>query len=177
MGNKLMMKKNVLILCRTGFLCAVALVLSVVENMIPILPFALPGMKLGLSNIAVMFSLELCPLPCALSICVVKALFALATRGAIAFLMSFAGGLCATLGMYLLIRSKRVHFGCFGVGLLGAFLHNMGQFAVAYLLVTDAVFAYLSVLCVSSVVTGALTALVYYVVMPHLLKIPLISKG
>ena len=162
-------------LCRTGFLCAVALVLSVLENMVPTFSFSLPGMKPGLSNIAVMFALELCPLPCALSIVVIKALFALVSRGAVAFMMSGVGGLCAVLGMYLLVRSKRPMFGCFGIGTFGAFLHNTGQLTVAYMLMSDAVLAYLPVLCVSSVATGALTALVYFVVMPSLVKIKFLN--
>ncbi len=170
-----MIKKNVLALCRTGILGAVALVLSFLENMIPPLPFALPGMKLGLSNLAVMFSLELCSLPCALAIVVIKALFALVTRGAVAFFMSFCGGMLATLGMYFLVRFKKVSFGCLGIGIAGAFLHNMGQFSVAYILLKEAVTAYLPVLCVSSLLTGAVTGLVYYVVMPHIKRIPLMK--
>lgn len=177
MRRKPIVKENVLMLCRVGLLCAVALVLSVLENMVPALSVSLPGMKLGLSNLAVMFALELCPLPCALSIVAVKALFALATRGVAAFMMSFAGSVCATLGMYLLIRSKRVSFGCLGVGIGGAFLHNMGQFAVALVIVSDAAVMYLPVLCVASLATGSLTALVYYTLMPPLKKIPLMSRS
>ena len=162
-------------LCRVGLLCAVALVLSVIENMVPVLDFSLPGMKLGLSNLAVMFALELCPLPYALSVVAVKALFALATRGAVAFMMSFTGSMCAALGMYLFIRSKRVRFGCLGVGIGGAFLHNAGQFLVALLIVSDAVVMYLPVLCIAALVTGSLSALVYYVLMPPLAKLPLMN--
>ena len=176
MSGKVKINKGLQIMCRTAFLCAVALVLSVLENMIPVLPFSLPGMKPGLSNIAVMFSLEFCPLPCALSIVVVKGLFALVSRGAMAFLMSFCGSLCAALGMFFLIRSKAIKFGCFGIGIFGAFLHNMGQFAVSYLLISDAVIMYLPVLCLSSLLTGSLTAAVYFVVMPSLARVPVLCK-
>ncbi len=175
MSGKIMMKQSVLVLCRTGVLCAVALVLSVFEGMIPDLPFALPGMKLGLSNLAVMFSLELCPLPCAFCVVVVKALFALVNRGATAFMMSLAGGVLATAGMCLLVRQKKLFFGCFGIGVWGAFLHNSGQLLVALLLVSDAVYGYFPVLALSAVVTGALTGLVYYLVMPSLKRVPLIG--
>lgn len=172
-----MIKKNVLTLCRTAFLCAVALVLSVLESMVPIMSFTLPGMKLGLSNLAVMFALELCSLPCALSVVVVKSLFSLITRGAMAFMMSFVGSLLALLGMYLLLRSKKLSFGCLGVGIGGAFLHNMGQFFVALLIVSDAVLMYLPVLCISALLTGTLTALVYYFVMPPIKRLPLMSRN
>lgn len=169
-----MMKKSVLSLCRTGVLAAVALVLSLLENMLPDVPFVLPGMKLGLSNIAVMFSLELCSLPCGLGVVLVKALFALITRGATAFFMSFSGGMLAALGMYFLMRCRKPRFGCFGLGVAGAFLHNIGQLLVARVLVGSAVFAYFPVLSLAAVATGALTGLVYWVVLPYLRRIPLI---
>lgn len=168
-----MMKKSTLQLCRTGMLAAVALVLSVLENMIPDLPFVLPGMKLGLSNIAVMFALEMCPLLSALALVAVKAFFALVTRGATAFLMSLAGGLLSALGMYLLIHCKKPVFGALGIGILGAFAHNMGQLLAAFLLVSDAVYVYLPLLSALSVVTGALTGLVFCVVMPPLSRVPM----
>lgn len=177
MSDKFMMKKSVLVLCRTGVLAAVALVLSIFEGMLPDLPFVLPGMKLGLSNLAVMLSLELCPLPCALCIVGVKALFALVGRGVTAFVMSFAGGVLATLGMYLLLRARRLSFGCFGIGVCGALLHNCGQLAAALVLVSDAVYAYFPVLVLSAVLTGAFTGLTYYLVMPRLLRLPLMGDG
>ncbi len=173
MNGKIMMKKSTLLLCRTGLLSAVALTLSVFENMIPNFPFVLPGMKLGLSNIAVMFSLELCSLPMTLAVVAVKALFALVTRGATAFFMSFAGGLLSALGMYLLMHCRKPLFGSFGIGVFGAFAHNTGQLLVAYLLVADGVYGYLPVLSAASLVTGALTGLVYHIVLPSLARVPL----
>lgn len=172
-----MIKDGVLMLCRTGVLSAVALVLSIFEGMLPDLPFVLPGMKLGLSNLAVMLSLELCPLPCALCVAVIKALFALLSRGVTAFVMSLIGGLLATIGMFLLVRAKRLHFGCFGIGVFGAFLHNCGQLAVALVLVSDAVYGYFPILIVSAVITGSVTGLVYYLVMPSLKKLPLMGDN
>lgn len=177
MNGKILVKKNILYICRTGILSALALVLSIFEGMLPDLPFVLPGMKLGLSNLAVMFSLELCNLPCALAIVIIKALFALFTRGVTAFCMSFFGGFLATIGMHLLINQKKISFGCFGVGVGGAFLHNCGQVLVAYVLVSDAIYAYIPVLVAGAVLTGSLTALVYYFVMPSLKRIPLMGDS
>lgn len=172
-----MIKKPVLFLTRTAVLGGVALVLSILENMIPDLPFVLPGMKLGLSNLAVMFALQLCPLPSALCIVVLKALFAFATRGATAFMMSISGGLLSTLIMGLMIKQKSLKFGCFGIGVAGAFAHNCGQLLVAVLLVSDAVYGYFPVLTLGALVTGTLTGLVYYLVMPRLVKIPLMERS
>lgn len=175
MRDKLMINKGVLLLTRTAVLSAVALVLSAFENMIPDLPFVLPGMKLGLSNLAVMFALQLCPLPCALSVVVIKALFALITRGVTAFAMSLVGGLLATIAMWLMIKQKKMGFGCLGIGIAGAFVHNCGQLLVAFILVSDAVYTYFPILSLASLMTGSLTGLVYYFVIPQLKRIPLMG--
>lgn len=168
--------RGVYLLTVTGLLSAVALVLSMLENMLPDFPFVIPGMKLGLSNIALMFSLELCPLPCSVAIVIIKALFAFITRGATAGLLSVSGGLASALIMCLLMRSERVSFGCLGIGISGAFMHNMGQLLAAFALVRDSVKAYFPILSAVSILTGTLTALVYYILMPMLARIPQISQ-
>lgn len=168
--------RGIYLLTVTGLLSAVAMILSVLENMLPDFPFVIPGMKLGLSNIALMFSLELCPLPCSAVIVIVKATFAFVTRGATAGLLSISGGLASALAMCLLMRSKRVRFGCFGIGVSGAFMHNMGQLLAAFVLVSDAVRVYFPILSAVSILTGTLTALVYHILMPMLARIPQISQ-
>lgn len=175
MNRYFTVKKSVLLLCRTGILASLALVLSFFESMLPSLPFLLPGMKLGLSNLAVMLALDMCPLPCALCIVAVKSLFALMSRGVVASAMSLFGGLLATIGMFFMLKCKKCSFGCFGLGVGGAFLHNCGQFVAALFLASDAVCAYFPVLAVGALVTGSVTGLVYYFVLPVLKKLPLMG--
>ena len=74
---------------------ALAIVLSALENLIPPLPMMPPGAKLGLSNIVTMFAAGTFGLIPALAIALLKALFAGATRGVTALLMSLAGGFSA----------------------------------------------------------------------------------
>ncbi len=157
-------------------LCAVSVVLSALESMVEILPFMIPGMKLGLSNVAVMFSLEVCSLPSALCVVLFKALFALVTRGGVAFLMSLSGGLFATLVMYLMLKVKKPRFGYIGVGVCGAMMHNTAQLSVAYFLVGSGVVAYSLFLFVMSFVTGSLTGLVNFLTLPFVRKIPMTEK-
>lgn len=83
-----------------GILCAQAIALSFLENLIPSLPFLPPGAKPGFSNIVTMFTVLTLGLPQAMCITVFKALFALMTRGATAFFMSLAGGVLSTLAMW-----------------------------------------------------------------------------
>lgn len=155
----------------TALMCAVAIALSFLEGLIPDLPMLLPGMKLGLSNVVVMLSLEMLSLPCGLCVVLFKALFALFMRGGVAAVLSLCGGVLSTLVMYLLLKCKKPFFGYLGVGIAGAFMHNLGQFAAAYLVVSDAVFAYFPVLCGLALLTGGVTGLVNYILMDTLKRV------
>ena len=113
-------KKKTLRLTTLAVLGALAIVLSALENLIPPLPMMPPGAKLGLSNIVTMFAAGTFGLIPALAIALLKALFAGATRGVTALLMSLAGGLLSTLVMGLLFRLKRHAVSLLAVGILGA---------------------------------------------------------
>ena len=166
-----MKKINTLKITQTALISAVALVLSYIEMILPDMPFVLPGMKLGLSNIATMFALSAMSFPSALVVCLTKSLFALLMRGFTAFLMSLSGGLLSLFVMYFLLRFKRVGF--IGVGVGGAFCHNLGQILVAFILTDSTVFAYFSVLGLASIITGTVTALAVFIILPKVLSLGL----
>lgn len=166
-----MKKISTVKITQTAMISAVALVLSYIEMSLPDMPFVLPGMKLGLSNIATMFALTAMSLPSALVVCVVKAVFALLMRGFTAFLMSLCGGVLSVIAMYLVMKLKSI--GYVGIGVSGAFCHNLGQILVAFMFTDSTVFAYFSVLGLASVVTGTVTALAVYLILPKVLSIGL----
>ena len=154
-----------------GILCAQALALSFLENMIPAMPFMPPGAKPGFSNIVTMFAALTMGLPQAMCITVVKAAFAGVTRGFTAFCMSLAGGVLSTLAMWLLLRIKSRPFGLLGVAIVSDVCHNAGQLAMAVVFTgTGAVLGYAPALLIFSLVTGAITGTVLRVVMPALEK-------
>ena len=166
-----MKKIKTLKITQTALISAVALVLSYIEMILPDMPFVLPGMKLGLSNIATMFALSAMSFPSALAVCLTKSLFALLMRGFTAFLMSLSGGILSLFAMYFLLRFKRVGF--IGVGVGGAFCHNLGQILVAFILTDSTVFAYFSVLGLASIITGTVTALAVFIILPKVLSLGL----
>ena len=170
--SKPTVNNKMIILARTALLSAVAVVLSILESFIPSLGFTLPGMKLGLGNIAVLVAVETCPLPMVLYVALVRALFALVTRGATAFFMSFAGAMLSSLVMYFMANSKKINFGCLGIGVMGAFTHNIAQLCVAFFIVGNASLAYLPVVTLMSLLTGGLTSLVHYLTLPAITKAP-----
>ena len=82
-----------------GLLFAVSLVLSFLEGLIPPLPAMPPGVKLGLANIVVMYSLLCLDFRSALTLTALKGLSAFLMRGAISACMSLAGSLVSVLAM------------------------------------------------------------------------------
>lgn len=173
------MKKSTYKIALFGMLGAVALVLSFLESLIPMSSFMPPGAKAGFSNIATMLAASVLGLVPALAIALIKAGFALVTRGVTAFFMSLCGGVLSTAVMYLLFKfSKRT--GYLVIGVISALMHNLGQLAVAAVLVgNSAVLGYAPVLLISGIVTGALTGSLLRVTMPKILNITqnLRSKG
>ena len=116
---------------------AVAMVLSYIESQIPAF-VAVPGVKVGLANIAVIFALyrfgfkEAC-LVSFVRVLVMSMLFGL---GAIFYRMS--GAVLRLLGM--VIREKTGIFAEISVSVAGGVLHNLGQIiAACIILETNAV--------------------------------------
>ena len=89
-------------LTRCALLTAIALAIFVLEAQIPI-PFPVPGMKLGLSNIITLFALFSFGWKDALAIVVIRILLGnLASGQVMALLYSLGGGLLSFAGMALL---------------------------------------------------------------------------
>ena len=138
---------------RYALLTALAMVLSWLESMLP-LPAAAPGMKLGLTNLVVLFALyRMGPRPAA-AISLVRVLLVSMTFGnAYSFAYSLAGAAVSLAVMLALKRTGR--FSILGVSIAGGVGHNLGQILVAAAVLGDAVIWYLPVLLVSGVAAGA----------------------
>ena len=88
-----------------GLLIALALVLSWVESRIPVF-FAVPGMKLGLTNLVVLIALYRLGAPDALFLNIVRILLAGLTFGNLfSIVYSLAGGVLSFLVMLALKKS------------------------------------------------------------------------
>ena len=137
----------------TGLLIALALVLSYLESLVP-LSFAVPGIKLGLPNLVIVFALyRLRPATAAAISLLRVALVALLFGSALSLAYSAAGAVLSFAVMLLLKRSGR--FGCTGVSVAGAVAHNLAQIAAAALLLeTPSLAWYFPVLCVSGTAAG-----------------------
>ena len=132
---------------------AVAMILSFVESRIPpIVP--IPGVKIGLANIAVIFALYKMGWREAITVSLVRvALVALLFGSVVSLAYSFAGALLS-LSLMILLRKIGI-FTEVAVSVVGGITHNIGQILVAFLLLeTEVVFYYLPFLMVSGVIAG-----------------------
>lgn len=138
-----------------GVLCGVAIVLGYVESLFPVF-VGVPGMKLGLPNLAIVLILYLYSWKEALAVSVVRILvigFLFGNGFSIAF--SMAGGILSLICMELARRYLKLS--CTGVSMMGGVTHNLGQIGIAILVVENVRVAYyFSVLAVSGLVTGVL---------------------
>lgn len=151
----------------TALLFAVALVLAVVENMLPPLPVAVPGVKFGLSNIAVMYALFFLGKRQAYPIGILKSLFVFITRGGIAGLLSLFGGILSITVMVLLMTLFHERITYLVISIFGAVFHNAGQFIVIAIIYTGMnIWAYLPVLLISGLAAGMVTATLLRFIMP-----------
>lgn len=157
----------------TALLFAAALVLTVVEYQIPI-PTPAPGIKFGLSNIIVMYSLFFLKKGDAFTLAVLKSLFVFLTRGAVAAFLSFCGGILSILVMILCMLIFKEKISYLMVSIAGAVFHNIGQIAAVSLLYTNLLlWMYLPVLLASGVAAGAATSALLRVTLPALERLNL----
>jgi hypothetical protein len=94
----------------TGMLFALAIALSYLESLVSPLLGLMPAIKLGLSNIVVMYALLFLRTHTALLLVVLKALFAFLTRGATAGFLSLCGGALSLAVMLVLLQLPASNF-------------------------------------------------------------------
>ena len=110
----------------SGLLFALAMALSFIEGTLTI-PGLMPGMKLGLANIVVMYALFFMGPKQALVLDVLKALFVFLVSGFTAGFLSLCGGLLSLLVMWVLYYLLPVRPTWFILSVCGALAHNIGQ--------------------------------------------------
>lgn len=157
-----------------GLLFALAMALSFLESMLPAIPMLPPGIRLGLSNIVTMYALFVLGPAKGYTIAVLKSLFVLLTRGAVASVMSIAGGIVSVTVMLLLSRLPGMKKQYLLLSILGGAAHNAGQLVAARFIIGNAyVWYYLPVLLIAGIGMGVLTGLVLKVILPHINRLHL----
>ena len=146
-------------IARYALLTALAMVLSWLESLVP-LSVAVPGVKLGLTNLVVIFALYRMSVGDALAISLVRVLLVSFTFGnAYAFAYSLAGALLSFVIMWVLKKSGV--FSTVGVSVAGGVGHNLGQILVAALVLENSgIFYYFPALLLSGTAAGVAIGIV-----------------
>lgn len=140
-------------------LIAVAMILSYIESLIPAF-VAVPGVKMGLSNIATVFALYALGWQYAICVSVVRVcLSALLFGNVVGLIYSLSGAALALIVMILL--QKFDIFSSVGVSVAGGVAHNIGQvLAACVVMETASIALYIIPLLLSGTVSGVVIGLV-----------------
>lgn len=141
-----------------ALLLAMALVLGYVERFIPV-PFAFPGVKLGLANVITLMALYIFGFADALILVFMRVTMNAVFAGSMMSLWySLTGGLLSLLVMAFALRFMSRIISTVGISILGALAHNIGQLSVVAVITSSlrVAITYFPILAVSAVLTGIL---------------------
>ena len=143
-----------------SILTALALVLSYVEMLLPPIYPAVPGIKIGLANIVTVFLLYKFSFKEAFLVSLVRVIMvSLLFGNAVMMIYSLAGAVLSICFMGILKKINR--FSTLAVSVVGAIAHNLGQTAVAILLLETLQIAYyMAVLALSGTFCGILVGII-----------------
>ncbi len=152
--------KNTRKIALLGILTATAMMLSYIEFLLPPIYSAVPGIKLGLANIAVIFALySLDPASAAL-ISFVRVLLSAMLFGTVTSLVYSLSGAVFSFAIMLVLKKSRA-FSVLGVSVSGAVMHNAAQVVCAAVLLGSAEISYyFIVLSLTAVAAGILVGAV-----------------
>lgn len=142
-----------------GLLTAIAIIFGYIEMLIPVF-IGIPGIKLGLANLVIVFALYSYGIKEAFLISGIRIVvigFLFGNLFSIAFGMT--GTALSILIMCLLKKCKGVSM--IGVSIAGGVFHNIGQIIIAAFVVENAkLFYYIPVLLTAGMITGLLIGIV-----------------
>ena len=151
--------KNTRKLTTLSLLIAVAMILSYIESLVPAF-VAVPGIKVGLSNIATVFALYTLGAPSAVAVSAVRVFLSSLLFGNFEMMIYSLGG--AAMALTFMILLKRINrFSEVGVSVVGGVAHNAGQIITASFMLKNAgIVSYLAPLVISGTVAGVVVGII-----------------
>ena len=138
-----------------GLFCAVAIIFGYVESLIPVFA-GVPGIKLGLANLSILFILERYSFKEAALVSVIRILvigFLFGNMFSIVY--SLCGAALSLFVMSMLKKTKGISIPA--ISTAGAIAHNIGQLCIAMLIVENlSLLYYAPALLISGIITGLL---------------------
>lgn len=140
-------------LCVLAILVSLAMILSYLETLIPAF-VAVPGVKLGLANVASIFALYTLGAPSAAAVSLIRVCLSSLLFGNVTTLIYSLSGAFLSLSVMIFLK-KLSRNSVIGVSAAGGVMHNAGQILAAMaILGTAEILGYLPVLIVSGVAFG-----------------------
>ena len=141
-----------------GLCTAIAMVFAWIESLLPPLVSAVPGIKLGLPNIVIIFCLYRFGWKEAAAVSFVRIVAVSLLFNPATLPYSLAGGFLSLLGMILLKKTDLLS--TTGVSVAGGVLHNAGQILMAMLIMsTVGLGYYFIILAVTGTISGIFVGL------------------
>lgn len=146
------------LLAKAALLTATALIFSYVEMLVPV-SVGIPGVKLGLANIVIVFALYTLGFRYAFLISICRAFLSALLFGSIfSVLYSLAGAVLSLIIMSLLRKTGL--FSIAAVSAAGGVFHNLGQIIIAAFVVrTPQMMLYFPVLVFSGIAAGTVNGI------------------
>ena len=146
-------------IAKIAMLLSISVVLALIESVIPIFS-SIPGIKLGLANIVIVYALYTLSFKDALYISILRVVLVGILRTglfSITFFFSLVGSILSIITMYLVKQTK---MSVVGVSVCGAISHSIGQIIVAIIFLSNVdIIYYLPILLISSILTGIVIGL------------------
>lgn len=164
-GGRDIVKNNVTKkIALSGLFLALALIVSLLESLLPPIVPALPYAKLGLGNVVLLMCFVLVGVREGYCVLLLRCLLAAVFAGNFSSLMwSVPAALAAYTAMYLLYKTRL--FSTVALSAVGGMVHNAVQMAVGVGVAGSAVAAYLPYMLVAGGVAGVATGIVCHFVL------------
>ncbi len=165
------MKLNTKKITVMGLGAAVAMILSYVEFLLPPVWSAVPGIKIGLANIIIVFLLYKLGVAEAAVVSFIRLCLSALLFGSVVTLAYSAAGAVLSLTVMALLK-KIDKFSTVGVSISGAVFHNLGQILMAILLLgTKELGYYMIVLTATGILSGIFVGVSGALLVKHIKKI------
>ncbi len=154
-------------------LLCLCLGINALENvLLPLIAIPVPGIKLGLSNLVILFSIAKGDrgIPWVL-VLLRSTVSALLFGTPVTFLFSVTGGILSLVAMLFAFPLVKKGFSFVSVSVAGSFAFQIGQSTAAVLLYGKAILYYTPFLLLCGVFTGSLLGFILNLTLPRLKKI------
>ena len=144
---------------KIAILTSICVVISIIESYFTFIGDIIPGLKLGLANIVIIFTLYEYNFKTAITVSLVRVLIValLRTGFGINFFFSLSGAIFS-IAMYLFKKTK---LSVIGVSIIGSLFHSIGQVLVGVLFLNNYnVMYYLPYLLIFSIPTGIVIGII-----------------